>query len=157
MAEHPTTPFGLRVCPRARRRGSSLGSGRNSGYGNREMVWDPARITPNSWANVLLFYRHLEERNDDFRPLGHLVEHVASRPYASSIVAATSGTALLVARNAQADWTHEAVRIDVDLSGAIRFALPEKRLVKATTFQCDGKKIVGTFESFLRKAAWVAV
>ena len=149
----PLAPVAPRSCERCERSQAVAGPGLR--YGSGEMVWDPARITPNSWANVLLFYRHLEERNDDFRPLGHLVEHVVSQPYASSIAPATSGTALLVARNAEADWTHEALRIDVDLSGSIRFALPEKRLVKATTFACDGKKIVTTFESFLRKAGWV--
>ena len=33
------------------------------------MVWDPARITPQPWQSVLAFYRYVEERNHDFRPL----------------------------------------------------------------------------------------
>ena len=119
------------------------------------MVWDPARVTPKVWESVLEFYRHLEERNDDFRPLCHLVGHVAGQAYAPSIAAATSGTALLVAPRAQADWAHEAIRIDVDLAGSIRFTLPSERLVKPATFECESAKIVGTFESFLRKSGWI--
>jgi hypothetical protein len=112
------------------------------------MVWDPARIVPRPWEDVVELYRQLAERNEDFRPLLRLVEHVASQPYARSIFAATSGTALLVARQAAVDWAADAVRIDVDLSGAIRFARPEK-LVKPTTFECEAEKIVDAFERYL--------
>jgi hypothetical protein len=118
------------------------------------MVWDPDRIAPKSWAEVLAFYRHLEDRNDDFRPLAHLAEHVVVTDHESSIFAATSGTALLVAPQADADWPRDAMRIDVDLSGSVRFFLPQKDLVKAATFQCNGAKIVVTFETFLRDAGW---
>ncbi len=155
MAEHPTTPRPSalqRVVAPIRVAAPRLG------YGKREMVWDlcahHAELVGQCAASSIVTSR---SGNDDFRPLGHLVEHVVAQPYASSIAGATSGTALLVARNVEADWTHEALRIDVDLSGSIRFALPEKRLVKATTFECNGTKIVGTFESFLRKAAWVTL
>jgi hypothetical protein len=120
------------------------------------MVWDPARITPKAWASVLEFYRHVEDRNDDFRPLRQLVEHVAAQAYAASLVGATSGTALLVAQQPEADWAHEAMRIDVDLGGSIRFTLPQKRLVKPATFECEGPKVVSFFESFLRQAKWVS-
>ena len=118
------------------------------------MVWDPARITPQPWPSVLAFYRQVEERNHDFLPLRHLVEHVASRPYAASIAGATSGTALLVAQNAGVDWVHEALRVDVDLSGSIRFTLPAAPLVRPATFTCAGD-IVTAFESRLRKARWI--
>src|SRR5271169_4058744 len=97
------------------------------------MVWDPARITPKPWQGVLEFYRYVEERDDDFRPLRRLVEHVVSRPYAASIAAATSGTALLVAPRVQVDWALEAMRIDVDLSGSIRFTSPRRGLARAPT------------------------
>jgi hypothetical protein len=113
------------------------------------MVWDPARIVPRPWEDVVEFYRPLAERNDDFRPLLRLVEHVASRPYARSIFAATSGTALLVAREAAVDWAADALRIDIGLSGAIRFARPGKRPAKPTTFECEAEKIVETFERSL--------
>jgi hypothetical protein len=118
------------------------------------MVWDSARITPQPWPSVLAFYRYVEERNDDFRPLLRLVEHVASAPYAASIAGATSGTALLVAQHAEADWLHEALRVDVDLSGSIRFTLPAAPLVRPATFACEGD-VVTAFESHLRKARWI--
>ena len=102
------------------------------------MVWDPARVTPKPWESVLEFYRYVEDRNHDFQPLRRLVEHVASQPYAASIAGATSGTALLVAQHAEAEWAQEAIRIDVDLGGAVRFTFPQKRLVKAATFECEG-------------------
>lgn len=119
------------------------------------MVWDPTRIAPKPWPIVLELYRHLEDRNDDFRPLRRLVEHVASSPYASSIFAASSGTALLVAREAEADWTHDALRVDVGLSGSIRFSLPPGRAGKPVTFECEGEKIIEAFERRLRDAGWV--
>jgi hypothetical protein len=120
------------------------------------MVWDAARITPSSWANILEYYRYVEERNDDFRPLGHLVEYVAAQPYAATLAGATSGTALLVAPHAQADWTHDAVRIDVDLSGSIRLSPPRKGSLRPAIIACEGPRIVGVFETFLRKARWIA-
>jgi hypothetical protein len=113
------------------------------------MVWDPARIVPRPWEDVVELYRRLAERNEDFRPLLRLVEHVASQPYARSIFAATSGTALFVARQAAVDWAADALRIDIDLSGAIRFALPEKRLVKPTTFECEAERLVDALERYL--------
>jgi hypothetical protein len=119
------------------------------------MVWDPNRITPAPWAAVLAAYRRIEERNDDFRPLTRLVEHVLAAPYAPSIFAATSGTALLVARQEDADWALDALRIDVDLSGSVRFVLPKKRAPRAPTYSDDGAKIVPAFESFLRDAGWI--
>jgi hypothetical protein len=113
------------------------------------MVWDPARIVARPWEDVVEFYRQLAERNDDFRPLLRLVEHVASQPYGRTIYAATSGTALLVARQAAVDWAADALRIDIDLGGAIRFARPEKRLGKPTTFECEAEKIVEALERYL--------
>ncbi len=113
------------------------------------MVWDPARIAPRPWEGVLELYRQLAERNDDFRPLLRLVEHVASQAYARSIFAATSGTALLVARQAAVDWASDALRVDIDLGGTIRFALPVKRLVKPATVECEPEKIVEAFERCL--------
>jgi hypothetical protein len=117
------------------------------------MVWDPARVTPKSWAGVVEFYRNLQDRNDDFSPLGRLAERLASR--ASSVEApplfgATSGTSLLLARRADADWAHDALRIDVGLGGSIRFILPGKPGAR----ECDGERIVETFEALLRDARW---
>jgi hypothetical protein len=113
------------------------------------MVWDRARIVPRPWEDVVELYGQLAERNEDFRPLLRLVEHVASQPYARSIFAATSGTALLVARQAAVDWAADALRIDIDLGGAIRFTRPGKRLVKPTTFECEAEKIVESLERYL--------
>jgi hypothetical protein len=120
------------------------------------MVWDPARVTPKPWESVREFFRNLAERNDDFLPMLNLVEHVASQAYATSIFAATSGTALLIAREAEGNWTHDALRVDVGLSGSIRFTLPQRRIGKATTFECEGKTIVDAFGRFLRSATWIS-
>jgi hypothetical protein len=119
------------------------------------MVWDPARITPRPWASVLESYRHLEDRNTDFGPLRGLVEQVVASARGSSLFAATSGTALLVAPQADADWKHDALRIDVGLSGSIRFVLPAKPPTRPTTFERDGEKVGVAFESFLRDARWL--
>jgi hypothetical protein len=131
------------------------------------MVWDPARIAPTTWPGALEFYRHIVDRNEDFRPLCQLVEHVGSRAYAASLAPATSGTALLVSRAASAsrapqalpgadfDWVRDALRVDVDLRGAVRFTWPQGSGAKAATFECVGTKVVGTFESFLRQATWI--
>ena len=113
------------------------------------MVWDPARITTKSWANVVELYRHLSDRNEDFRPMRELVEHVASTAYEPPVFAATSGTALLVARDAYANWNDDALRIDVDLGGSIRFVLPRKGHGPPASFECDGRRIIQTFESHL--------
>ena len=119
------------------------------------MVWDPSRVTPKPWASVRGFFHRLAERNDDFRPMLHLVEHIASQGYAASMSAATSGTALLVARQAEGDWTLDALRVDVGLSASIRFTLPREHRVKPTTFECEGKTIVQAFERFLHSAKWI--
>jgi len=119
------------------------------------MVWDAARITPETWASIRQFYRHVEERNADFRPLLRLVEHVIAQAYSASIASARSGTALLVAHGAQPDWVNDAIRVDVALSGAIRFTFPRKGLAKVATYECDGAGIVGAFESILSKARWI--
>jgi len=120
------------------------------------MVWDPARVTPKPWESVREFFRNLAGRNDDFLPMLNLVDHVASQAYATSIFAATSGTALLIAREAEGDWTHDALRVDVGLSGSIRFTLPQRRAGKPTIFECEGKTIVEAFDRFLRSATWIS-
>jgi len=119
------------------------------------MVWDAARITPESWASIRQFYRHVEERNADFRPLLRLVEHVIAQAYAASVASARSGTALLVAQGAEPDWIQDAIRVDVALSGSIRFNFPRKGLAKVAIHECDGAGIVSAFESILRKAKWI--
>jgi hypothetical protein len=124
------------------------------------MVWDPARVTPRSWENVVDFFRSLAERNDDFRPMLRLVEHLASQGYAASLFAATSGTALLVAREADGDWTLGALRVDVSLSGSVRLTLPQATSRQPTTFECEGKAIIQAFERFLpvvRRLQWPGV
>jgi hypothetical protein len=113
------------------------------------MVWDPARVTPKSWAEVVDFFRNLEDRNHDFSPLGRLAERLASKPEAPPLFGATSGTSLLVARRASADWAHDALRVDVGLGGSIRFIVPGK-----PARECDGDRIVATFEALLRDAGW---
>jgi hypothetical protein len=118
------------------------------------MVWDPARITPRSWAEVIALYRGLEDRNPDFEPMRRLAEHVASQPYAPSVFAATSGTALLVAPRATADWGKEGLRIDVDLGGELRLAAPGAAPGRAAGIACESAQIVATFERQLRKAGW---
>ncbi len=118
------------------------------------MVWDPARITPQPWPSVSAFYRYIEDRNKDFGPLLRLVDHVASRPYAASIAAATSGTALLVAPLGETDWVRRALRVDVDLGGSIRFTLPSATDARPASFECEGD-IVVAFEARLRKWGWL--
>ncbi len=119
------------------------------------MVWDPTRITPKPWASAAAFYRDLEQRNHDFGMLRDLCTHIAEQTYAGSIVGATSGTALLIARQGQDDWARDALRIDVNLGGAIRFTLPEKRPVRPSFFECEGEHAVRALERFLRDAAWI--
>jgi hypothetical protein len=122
------------------------------------MVWDPARITPTPWFGVIEFFRNLEDRNHDFLPLRLLATHVASQAYAASLRGATSGTALLAAGGTSLDWKRDAIRVDVGLDGSIRFTLPAKdeaRPAPPRTFECDGSKIVGSFERALRDAGWI--
>ncbi|HEX4447688.1 MAG TPA: hypothetical protein VH044_13155 [Polyangiaceae bacterium] len=132
------------------------------GYVRAAMVWEPSRIAPKSWAEVVAFYRDLESRNHDFRPLRVLVEHVAARAYAASIVAGTSGTALLVAAAASGavvasvEWASGALRVDLDLSGSVRFAVPAggQRSPRVITLVHDASTIA-TFERTLRDAKWI--
>jgi hypothetical protein len=118
------------------------------------MVWHAARITPQPWDGVIEFYRHFEDRNDDFHPMRLLAEHIASRPYAASVFGATSGTALFVAPRADADWAQDGLRIDVGLGGAIRFVFQGRPPSKPNVFRSETQKIVDTFEGFIRKAKW---
>jgi hypothetical protein len=121
------------------------------------MVWDPKRIKPQSWGEVIAFYRHIEDRNDDFRPLRALVEHIAAQGYASSLSAAVSGTSLLIARSPGADWARDGLRIDVGLSASIRFVVQRRGEAKPTTLETENPTVpalVTTFERFLEKADW---
>jgi hypothetical protein len=121
------------------------------------MVWDPKRIKLQSWVDVVAFYRHLEDRNDDFRPLRALAEHVAAQAYAASLHAAVSGTALLVTRRTDADWAQDSLRVDVGLSAAIRFVVHRRGASKPTTFETENPTVpalVATFEGILAKADW---
>ncbi len=121
------------------------------------MVWDPKRIKPQSWDEVIAFYRHLEDRNDDFRPLRALVEHVAAQPYASALSAAVSGTALLVTRRAGADFARDGLRIDVGLSASIRFVRPRRGDARPTTIEIENptaRTLATTFERLLENGDW---
>jgi hypothetical protein len=118
------------------------------------MVWDPARITPRSWAEIAGAYLGLEDRNPDFEPMRRLAEHISSQPYAASLAGATSGTALFVAPRAIASWAKDALRVDVDLSGELRLTAPGSPPGKGGGIPCDSAKIVATFEAQLRKAGW---
>jgi hypothetical protein len=120
------------------------------------MVWDPAQITPRPWASAVEYYRGLEQRNRDFSMLREMCAHIAAQTYAGSIAGATSGTALLIARQVPADWSHEALRVDVNLAGAIRFTRPEKRPVRPSIFEREGKNAVSALEGFLHDAGWIA-
>jgi hypothetical protein len=123
------------------------------------MVWDPARITPTPWLGVIEFFRNLEDRNHDFQPVRLLAAHVASQTYAASLRGATSGTSLLAAGGHAFDWKRHAIRVDVGLNGSIRFTLPAKegaRPASPRTFECDGAKIIESFERSLRDAGWIA-
>ena len=123
-------------------------------------VWDSSRIDPASWPSALVFYRQLEARNEDFRLLRELIEHVNGRPYAASLACATSGTALLVLprsrldANAKAAWVDEAVRVDVDLGGTTRLIPHDPRAASTATFATDGRVLARAFERFLEKEKW---
>ncbi|HEX3770365.1 MAG TPA: hypothetical protein VHV30_05855 [Polyangiaceae bacterium] len=121
------------------------------------MVWDPKRITPKSWAEVVAFYRHLEDRNDDFRPLRALAERIAEPSYGASLFPAVSGTALLITRHAGADWAQDGLRIDVGLSASLRFVVPRPGAAKPTTLETDNltlPALVATFEGLLAQPDW---
>lgn len=121
------------------------------------MVWDPKRIEPRSWAEIVAFYRYLEDRNDDFRPLRTLTEHIAAQAYAASLSAAVSGTALLVTRREDAQWTQESLRIDVSLSGSIRFVVHHQGAAKPTALETENPNVpalVAAFEGIVTKADW---
>lgn len=52
-----------------------------------------------SWADILAFYRELDERSDgDFAPMIDLVRGIADTPYASDLFAATSMAQLCLGR-----------------------------------------------------------
>jgi hypothetical protein len=125
------------------------------------MVWDPSRIAPATWPSALAFYRGIERRNDEFRPLRELVEHVMASPRAQSLVCATSGTALLVLPASpgdaadKPDWARKALRLDVDLSGTTRLIPHDPRAAKAATFATDGGGLARAFDRFVEREKWV--
>jgi hypothetical protein len=121
------------------------------------MVWDPKRINPQSWGEVVAFYRGIEDRNSDFRPLRALSEHISRQGYVSSLFAAVSGTSLLVTRHKGADWARDGLRIDVGLSASIRFVVQRRGEPKPTTLETDDPSVVAlvvTFERLLEKDDW---
>ncbi len=118
------------------------------------MVWDPRRITRRSWAEVAAFYRNLEDRNSDFRPLRELAEHAGAQPYASALGAATSGTALLVARADALQWAVEALRVDIDMSGAVQLTVPTQGSGKPATRTLAGS-LPAALERQARAAGWI--
>lgn len=117
------------------------------------MIWDPTRIEPKSWPEVQAFYAALEDRNHDFAVLRALAAHVRAQPYANSLAGAISGTSLLVAPKAQPDWAREAVRVDLDFSGAVRFDRPGASN-KASTLIHEDAKVTGYFERLLHELRW---
>jgi hypothetical protein len=115
------------------------------------MVWDPKRIARVSWAEAAAFYRNLVDRNAEFEPLRAFVEHAGSEPWAASLGAATSGTALLVAPLDAVDWATSSVRVDVGLGGSVLLVPPGRPpLSPAEGF------LVKTFERVVREAGWVS-
>lgn len=112
------------------------------------MVWDPTHVTPRPWVSVVAFYRALEERNADFQSMRLFAEHLSTHAHAGGRFGATSGTALFVAWRPDADWLHEGVRIDVELSGAIAFVRlstgPPPR--NGGVQRADAASMVRTFE-----------
>ena len=123
----------------------------------KPVVWDPKRITPKGWADVVAFYRRIEDRNDDFRPLRALAEHVAAQAYAASVCAAVSGTSLLVMRRPGGDWAQDSLRIDVGLSASIRFVVQRRGAARPTTREIESPTVptlVAAFERALAKGDW---
>jgi hypothetical protein len=114
------------------------------------MIWDPKRIARVSWAEAAAFYRDLEDRNADFEPLRALIEHVAAQPWAASLGAATSGTALLIAPLETVDWATSSVRVDIGLGGHVQL-VPAGRPALSPA---DGL-LVNAFERVLREVGWL--
>ncbi len=118
------------------------------------MIWDPTRIEPKSWLEAEAFYAALEDRNHDFGALRWLVAHVRAQPYASSLASAISGTSLLVAPNGRSDWAREAVRVDLDFAGAVRFDRPGASS-KFGSLVHEDAKVAGHFERLLQDLRWL--
>ncbi len=114
------------------------------------MVWDPKRIARVSWAGAAAFYRDLENRNAEFEPLRALVEHVGSQPWAASLGAATSGTALHGAPLDTVEWATASVRVDVGLGGQVQL-MPVGR---PSLSPAEGL-LVKAFERVVREAGWL--
>ena len=118
------------------------------------MIWDPTRIEPKSWPEVHTFYGALEDRNHDFAPLHALAAHVSAQRYAGSLAAAVSGTSLLVAPKGNRDWPREALRVDLDLGGSVRFDRPAGS-GKTSTRIDDDAKVIAHFERVLQELHWL--
>ncbi|MGH7434359.1 MAG: hypothetical protein ACRENE_01650 [Polyangiaceae bacterium] len=120
------------------------------------MVWDPKRIARVSWAEAAVFYRNLEDRNSEFEPLRALVEHLGSEPWAASLDAATSGTALLVAPPDTTDWATSSVRVDVRLGGSVQLVPPGLPALPGRPAQSPADGLLAkAFERVVREAGWV--
>jgi hypothetical protein len=114
------------------------------------MVWDPKRIARVSWAEAAAFYCNLQDRNSEFEPLRVLVEHLGSGPWAASLGAATSGTALLVAPLDTADWATSSVRVDIRLGGSVQLVPPGRPAMSPA----EGL-LAKAFERVVREAGWM--
>jgi hypothetical protein len=114
------------------------------------MVWDPKRIARVSWAEAAAFYRNLEDRNAEFEPLRALVEHVGAGPWAASLGAATSGTALLVAPIDAVEWATSSVRVDIGLGGHVQLVPPGRPALSPA----EGL-LADAFERVVRQAGWI--
>jgi hypothetical protein len=109
------------------------------------------------WESTLRYYKELEDRNQFFQPMRRLVEHVASQPYATFVFSTPLMHALLVARHAELKLGHDVLRVQCALDGTtVRFDFQEQPLAKPMRWECSDAKIVETFETFLRKARWIA-
>ncbi len=83
------------------------------------------------WESTLRFYSDLEEKNELFRTMRRLVEHVASQPYAHPLFSTTSMHALLVAQHAQIELGHDVLKVERDPYGkGVRFTFQEQPLVE---------------------------
>src|SRR5689334_15142636 len=114
------------------------------------MVWDPKRIARVSWAEAAAFYRNLEDRNTEFQPLRALVDDIGVQPWAASLGAATSGTALLVAPLDTTEWAASCVRVDVALGGSVQLTAPGR-----PSFTPADGFLTKAFERIVREVGWI--
>lgn len=107
------------------------------------------------WSKIAEFYRHLNEASGwDMLPMVHLVEEIATSPYADGIYAATSMHTLCLSQHQEFESDRNMLRVEFG-EGRFIFIYRESPYArKEWKKECGRDEGFSTFEHVMRRLKW---